>query len=307
VRQSVRLRTLHSYDEALRLYVRPNLGRLRLASVTPIEVRAMLVKLRDRGLSPRTVRKAHEVLRNALEQAVADCLIPENPARSRLVKKALPRTEREERQTVGVEAIGAFLAAAKENRLYAYWCVLLFGGLRPSEALALRWEDIRGDTVHVNRVLVDVERREMYFAPPKSKKSRRAVVLPAVAIEALREHRRRQAEERLAAGPVWEDLGLVFTTEIGGMLRQDNTRWHFRNVLKAAKLPWMRIYDLRHSNASLLLAAGEDLKVVSERLGHSTLALTADVYAHVSRGMQKRAAGRLEELVSRSGAERVGS
>ena len=94
VRPSVRQRTLHGYDETLRLYVRPNLGRLRLTSVTPIEVRAMLVKLRDRGLGPRTVRKAHEVLRNALEQAVADCLIPENPARSRLVKKALPRTER---------------------------------------------------------------------------------------------------------------------------------------------------------------------------------------------------------------------
>ena len=123
-------------------------------------------------------------------------------------------------------------------------------------------------------------------------KSRRAVVLPTVASEALREHRRRQAEERLGAGSAWEDQGLVFTTEIGGLLRQDNTRWHFRNVLKAEKLPRMRIYDLRHSNASLLLAAREDLKVVSERLGHGTLALTADVIPHMSRGMQERAARR---------------
>lgn len=107
------------------------------------------------------------------------------------MKKALPRREHEERQTAGIEAIGALLVAAKKNRLYTYWCALLYGGLRPSEALALRWEDTRGDTVHVNRVLVDVERRKMYFAPLKSKKSRRVVVLPAVAIEALREHWRR--------------------------------------------------------------------------------------------------------------------
>jgi integrase len=94
----------------------------------------------------------------------------------------------------------------------------------------------------------------------------------------------------------------VFTTEVGGLLRQDNTRGHFRNVLKAANLPWMRIYDLRHSNASLLLAAGEDLKVVSQRLGHSTLALTADLYTHVSRWTQERAAGRFDELAVRAGS-----
>lgn len=97
VRPGVRQRKLHSYDEALRLYVRPNLGRLKLASVTPVEVRAILVNLRDRRWSRRVVRKAHEVVRNALEQAVTDCPIPEDPARARLVRKALPRTVRNER------------------------------------------------------------------------------------------------------------------------------------------------------------------------------------------------------------------
>jgi integrase len=296
-RPSVRSRTYQDYTDTLKRYVRPHLGDVQLARVTPVEIRAMLVKLRALGLSGRTVRKAHEVIRNALEQAVSDRLLPENPARGRLVRKALPPKERKERQTVPVEAVSAFLAAAGEDRLFAYWCVLLFGGLRPSEALALRWEDVQVDTVNVQRVLVDRPGLALTFAPPKSQKSRRAVVLPTVTVRALREHRRQQIEERLSAGDVWQDHGLVFCNAIGQPLRQDQTRSSFKRLLKAAQLPPMRIYDLRHSNATLLLAAGEDLKVVSERLGHSTIALTADVYSHVSRGMQERAASKLDALV----------
>jgi integrase len=297
VKPSVRSRTYQDYSDTLKRYVRPHLGDVQLARVTPVEIRAMLVKLRALGLSARTVRKAHEVIRNALEQAVSDRLIPENPARGRLVRKALPQKERKERQTVPVEAVSAFLAAAGEDRLFAYWCVLLFGGLRPSEALALLWEDVQADTVNVQRILVDRPGLALTFAPPKSQKSRRAVVLPTVTVRALREHRRQQIEERLSAGDVWQDHGLVFCNAIGQPLRQDQTRSSFKRLLKAAQLPPMRIYDLRHSNATLLLGAGEDLKVVSERLGHSTIALTADVYSHVSRGMQERAASKLDALV----------
>jgi site-specific recombinase XerD len=136
---SVRARTLEDYTATLKRYVRPYLGSVRYADVTPTDIRAMLVKLTDRGLSPRTVRKALEVLRNALEQAVSDRMIPDNPARARLVKKALPQKEQKEPETIATDRVPAFLAAAEGTRLHALWLLQLFSGLRPSEALALRW------------------------------------------------------------------------------------------------------------------------------------------------------------------------
>lgn len=298
---SVRARTLHDYTSILRRYVRPHLGKLPLEKLTPAHVRAMLVKLREQGLSARTVRMAHEVLRNALEQAVADRLLRDNPARSRLVKKALPAKEKKEPRTITGAEVSRFMEACREDRLGALWCVLLFGGLRPSEALALRWQDLNGDTLTITRVLVDKAGVPLHYAPPKSKQSRRAVVLPAVALDMLKAHRKRQAAERLAAGAAWADNeGLMFTTPKGEPLRQDQVRPALARMLKAAGLPPLSPYALRHSNATLLLEAGTPLKVVSERLGHSTITLTADVYSHVTRGMQEAAAARLDALTNRN-------
>lgn len=295
---SVRPRTLHDYRQTMDRYVLPYLGSHRLSAITPAEVRGWIVKLTDKGLAPRTIRKAREVLRNALEAAVADGLLPTNPARGRLVSKALPKNERKERVTIPPEKVPAFLAAAAEDRLHAYWVVLLFGGLRPSEALALRWTDLHGDSVRVERVLVDVERQPMTFAPTKSAESRRAVVLPKIALDALRDHKKRQAEEQLLAGPAWQGSGLIFTNEVGEPLRQDNTRIPFAALLKRAELPKMRIYDLRHSAATLLLELGEDLTTVKERLGHSSVVLTADTYKHARRGSQERAASKFDQLAA---------
>lgn len=296
---SVRARTLQDYEDTLRRYVRPHLGPLRLSKLSPVEVRGMLVALREKGYSPRTVRKAHECLRNALEQAVSDKLIRDNPARARLVSKALPKKVRNEPATISGERIADFLAVARHDRLYAYWLVLLFGGLRPEEALALRWSDVAGNTARITRVLVDkVRENGPLFEEPKSASSRRAVVMPRIVVVALAERRRRQAEERLAAGPAWQDQGLIFTNEKGGVLWQHQTWWTFRKLREAAEMPKLTPYALRHSCATLLLEKGTPLKIVSERLGHSTIALTADVYSHVTPSMQQAAADTLEGLVS---------
>jgi integrase len=123
-------------------------------------------------------------------------------------------------------------------------------------------------------------------------------------VKALEEHKRKQAEERLKAGSLWQDHGLVFTTTVGGPLNISKlTRNHFKPALKRAGLSQeVRLYDLRHSCATLLLQAGESSKVVSERLGHSTITLTLDVYTHVLPDMQKAAAEKLENLLfSRTG------
>jgi integrase len=295
---SVRARTLADYTRVLTGYVKPHIGELKLAALTPADVRGMLVALRESGLAPRTVRMAHEVLRNALEQAVSDRLISDNPARSRLVRKALPQKERKEPVTVRAEQVEAFLKAAAGTRLHALWLLQLLAGLRPSEALALRWSDLSGNMVRVVRTLVDKAGLDLHFERPKSKSSRRGVVLPDVVVKAFVAHKRAQAEERLRAGAAWNDGDLIFPDEIGRPMRQDHIRHHFGKLAKAAGLPAkITVYGLRHSCATLLLEKGVPLKVVSERLGHSTIALTADVYSHVTPSMQQHAADVLEALV----------
>lgn len=300
---SVAARTLGDYAETLSLYCRPHLGQLLLASVTPVEVRSMLAQLQKADLKPRTVRKAHEVLRNALEQAVADGFLTNNPARSRLVSKALPAKEHVERPTVTRDQLSAFINASADRRLNAYYLAMLFCGLRPEEALALRWSDATEKKVTVRRVLVDGKHGMVpHFTKPKTKKSARSIPLPEIVIAALLRHRRTQIAEQLIAGPAWQGQDLIFCDEVGAPLRQDRTRREFKALLKAAQLPPMRPYDLRHSAATLLLEAGEDLKVVSELLGHSTIVLTADTYAHVTPGMKERAVAKLDRLTAEIGS-----
>jgi integrase len=294
---SVRPRTLAEYTDTLRLYVRPHLGGAKLARLAPADVRGMLQALREQGLAPRTVRKAHEVLRNALEQAVSDRLISDNPARSRLVKKALPQKVKNPPETLPAADVPALLDVAKDERLGALFALLALTGLRPSEALALRWSDLSGSTLSVTRAFVYKAGLDEHFAPPKSDTSRRAVALPSVVVGLLREHRKRQAAERLAAGPAWNDQDLIFANEHGGPVRQDHLRSPWKRIKKAAELPAkLTIYGLRHSAATLMLEQGIALKVVSDVLGHSTIALTADTYSHVNAEMKRHAADALDVL-----------
>jgi integrase len=296
IQASVRPRTHFDYTYTLAKYVRPHIGKLPVRDLTSAKVSALVATLSAGELSPRTIRKPIEILRNAMEHAVMDKLLDVNPVKGRLVQRALPRVQKSERETIGLAELPTFLAAVEHDRMRAYFVVLLFGGFRPEEALALRWQDINGDTVSVHRVLVDRPGVIHQFGPPKSTSSRRAVVLPDIALKALQAHRKLQAADRLRAGADWQDLDLIFTTATGGPLRQHVLRKRLGRLLKAAGLPPMRVYDLRHSMASLLLELGEDIKVVQERMGHSSITLTADTYAHVSRGMQQRAADKLNSL-----------
>lgn len=293
---SCRWRTHEDYAYTLGKYVRPTLGSLPVQGVTSKVIAAMLRDLHASGLSARSVRKVREVLRNALEYAVAERILLGNPARGQLVGKSLPKIVKAERQTVSLANLNQFLNTAREDRDAACWILLLLGGFRPEEVLALRWSDIQGDTATVRRVLVDKTGKPLRYEEPKTNLSGRAVMLPSMAVAALKDHRKRQAAERLKAGGAWNDEDLVFPNEIGEPIRQARLRRRFKTLLKHAALPPMRVYDLRHSMATLMLESGVDLKTVSERLGHSTITLTADTYAHVTRGMQEQAVAKLEKL-----------
>jgi integrase len=181
----------------------------------------------------------------------------------------------------------------------------LISGMRPEEYLALQWADIdfeRG-TAQVRRALV-WHKKSWDFEEPKTARSRRTVFLPAPLLQRLTAHKRKQGEERLKLGAAWQALDLIFCSELGTPLQIPNLTYrYFRPILTKAKLPRIRLYDLRHSCATLLLIAEENPKVVSERLGHSTIVLTLDTYSHVLPTMQQNATAKLEMMLYKDGDE----
>lgn len=204
-------------------------------------------------------------------------------------------------RTLTPEQATRFLSSLSGDRYYALFLLALIGGFRPEEYLGLRWRDcdFESGVVTIRSVLI---RREdgkgWYFGEPKTKRSRRNVPLPASVIEALKEHKKGQDAWKEKAGSSYTDHNLVFSTKSGLPIDRRNLRESFQLRLKAAGLPSnIRLYDLRHSCASLLLMANEHPKVVSERLGHNSVAITLDVYSHVLPTMQQSASDKLEQML----------
>jgi integrase len=290
----VRARTLADYRSLADRYLVPALGHLKLAQITPSHIQRAYAVMQHRGLSPRTIRYAHSVLHGALEQAVRWRQLARNPAK--LVD--LPRHERREMRALAPGEASRFLDAARGTRFEALWMLLLTTGLRPGEALGLKWPDIDGDRLRIQRALVRQRDGTWDLCEPKTARARRVVTLPVSTQRSLQAHRARQLQERMRAGAAWSGQDLVFCTSEGQPLEwRVVVRRYFRPILRKAGLGALRPYDLRHSCASLLLAAGENVKVVSERLGHASVALTLDVYSHVLPDMQQRAAERMEQLL----------
>ena len=185
------------------------------------------------------------------------------------------------------------------NRWHALWHLLVNGGLRPSEALALRWGDIAEDRISIRHSLVRGIKGESWrLEEPKTMGSRRTVTLPPETIAALPSHRLRQEIEKLAAGTQYLDQDFIFATRNGAPADLHNmTKRHFLPLLEAAELPRIRIYDLRHTHATLMLSAGVPVKVVSDRLGHASAVMTLNTYAHVLPGQQEDAVVRYLEYV----------
>lgn len=296
VRHRVRPRTLGSYQQLLDAYVRPTLGNRYLAQVTAVQVQRLYSVLLTRGLSSRTVRYTHAVLRNALKQAVTWRLMAQNPCDS----VELPRQVRSEMQALSPEQARGFLEAAASTPWRALFEVLVVTGMRPGEALGLQWRDIDWDAgrLSVRRALVK-QGKEWRLEEPKTAKSRRAIPLPPDTVRTLVTHRKQQAVERLAAGPAYVNHDLVFAGQHGQPLDAHNVvRRGFKPLLREAGLPnRVRLYDLRHTCATLLLGQGVHPKVVSERLGHASVALTLDTYSHTVPTLQEEATTGLGNLL----------
>jgi integrase len=300
-------RTREDYENLCRRYLRPLLGARRLDQLHPDAIREVLATLTrpkaegGHGLAPRTVGYTHAVLRVALNQAVADKMIPLNPA---LGSRMAPRQTRREMAVLSSAQVMQVLDQTRDDPHGALWAVLLLTGLRPSEALALRWNDVNLDRAEL-RVLRKLRRPAngtgWVVEECKTERSRRVVPLVPLAVEALTQHRDRQAVERVIAGDAYAAHDLVFVDARGEPWRADGvTKYAWTPMLRRLKLPTVRLYDARHSCATMLLEAGVPMKVVQEMLGHASMTLTADTYSHVTPAFKRQAADALADYLGRS-------
>jgi integrase len=283
----------------VRLYIDPAIGRVPLAKLQSEDIDRMLGRLRARGdLSDTTVRYAYVVLRIALGEALRSRRVPYNVA---LAVRA-PRASTRERTPLTLEQVAIFLDSVAADRLCTLYMTAIGLGLRQGELLALRWSDVN---LEAGTLMVRHTRnaRTGELASPKTERSRRTLRLGNHLVSALRDHRRQQLEERLAAGDQWHDSDYVFTTPTGKSVDAANLSHRFHAAVKRAGLPHQRFHDLRHACATLRLEQGEELAVVSRILGHASITTTANVYGHLTDAMLGRAAQRTDVIL---GARRTG-
>lgn len=287
----VRPSTARRYEQIVRVHLIPHLGRIRVASLTPQDVEAMLRAVQQ-GRSARTAAHVRAVLRTALTVAVRDGLALRNAAS----QAKAPRIEYRQVESMSPEQVATFLRTIEGDRLEALYVLALATGMRRGELLGLRWSDLdwTEGVIRVTAALQKVD-GEYQRVEPKTARSRRTVTLPAVAVDALRRHRVR--EEERTVQPI---DGYVFTTRSGIPFDGTNvTRW-FQGHLVAAGLPRVPFHALRHTAASLLLARGVHPRVVMEILGHSQISLTLNTYSHVIPALQREAADQLNEALTAS-------
>ena len=302
----VRPATLHNYRLVAEQHIIPVLGKKKLSALSPTDVQALIrmkqesrlprrVRTRNGtvarrvagGYSPRTIKLIRGVLGQALRQAERWGMVGRNV----VALTDGPRVVQAEGRTLTPEQARSLLRAASGERLEAAFVLMLSLGLRKGEVFGLRWADVDLDNevITVAQGLSRVDSR-LVLGPVKTERSRRKINLPREVVSALRAHRTRQATERLALGESWRDTSLVFTNEIGAPIDPTNFRHTFDRVTAKAGLIGWHPHELRHSCASLLLAQGVPLEVVSRVLGHSSIRITADVYGHILEPQRQQAA-----------------
>ena len=290
--------TADNYRTIANRHLRPMLGKRPVAKLTTTEIDRLLAAKRAAGLSVSTVRRIRSVLAQALTQAQRWEMVGRNVA----TLSTAPKARRTEGRSLTVADANRLFAVLKGHRLEALYVTMLGTGLRRGEALGLRWEDVDlSGAVVVVRHQLKREAGRLVLGDVKTTSSRRAVNLPGFVVASLRAHKKRQTTERLAAGPVWRDSGHVFTTTIGTPIDPRNIGRDFASMTEAAGLGHWHPHELRHSAASIMLAQGVPIEVVSNVLGHTSIRMTADVYGHIQAPQRQAAADAMTEALSTSG------
>ncbi|WP_018653808.1 tyrosine-type recombinase/integrase [Actinomadura flavalba] len=348
VRVERRPKTVQGYESVVRLHLVPGLGKKRIGALTARDVRTFITRVRDtcqccrhgwdasrekpqccarKGgeccasrLSARMVQLVLAVLRNALQSAVREEILPRNVARLVAVTSPKYRVNR----GLSVDQAREILKAARDERLYALYVLALCLGLRRGELLGLRWDDItltpcracggeggkpNGDDCQtcaatgIENAKLEVVQTlqrvggELRFVPPKTDDSTRTIPLPDLCVSALCEHRVKQDAESADAWPHWQENGLVFPSRLGTPMEPDNLRRSWSRIRQAAGLGSLRLHDMRHTCVSLLLDLGVPPHVVREIVGHSDIEVTMTIYAHAALDERRAALRKLGDAL----------
>lgn len=297
--------TYRGYVVAVEQHVVPALGASLLRKLTPMMIQEFYTKDLEsgrkdnkkstgRGLSSTTVAMHHRILRKALADAVKWQMIPRNPADA----VTAPRKAKKEIKIPIEEQVKRLLEALEGHYLYMATYLAVYTGMRQGEILGLKWVDVdlENRVIHVRQKLYQRKKGEALYNEPKAK-SRRSIDIGAKVVSALKKHQTEQKKQRLAAGEMWQDTGLVCTLQDGTQIHPPTAGSRIRDITEKLKID-ASFHDLRHFHASLLLKQGVHPKVVSERLGHSQISLTMDTYSHLLPGVQRAAADLLDEAMT---------
>jgi integrase len=290
--------THEDYAFTVRKHLKPALGHIPVQLLTPATVQSFYSNRLDAGIGPRTVELCHGRLSQALALALREGVVTRNVCAATEPPATKPRpadvwTAEESRQVI----------AASEEDLYApLWLLALGTGLRRGELLGLRWQDLdlTRPSLSVRQTVVLLNNAPA-IQTPKTSAAQRTIKLSAEIVDALGKHRLRQIERRLAA-PSWNDPDLVFCTAGGKPINPNSLYDRFDAIVIRAGVKRIPLHGMRHTHATLLLAAGTPIKAVSERLGHSKTSITLDTYAHVLPDMQDRAVDAIDAALFRDEA-----
>ena len=294
LRHQVSITASDNYRSVAKNHIVPTLGRRKLAELTPAEVDRLLSKKLDSGLSTSSVRRIRSVLAQAIDQGVRWGMVNRNVA----TLARAPRMVRQEGRTLTPEQARSFLAVLDGHRHQALYALMLSTGLRRGEVLGLMWKDFdpKSGVMKVRRQLKR-EGGALIAADTKTKSSRRSVNIPEQMTPLIMEQKKFQEADRRYLGAAWVNSGFIFTTKLGTPIEPRNLLREFKGLCHEAGLGDWHLHELRHSAASLMLANGVKLQVVSEVLGHSSIRMTADVYGHIMDPDREAAAAVMDSVL----------
>lgn len=293
-------RTVEGYSYIINQHVKPALGSIKISDLQPLHLQEYYSmklktgKIDGSGLSAQSVKHQHRLISKALKEGVKWQFLARNVAEA----VTPPKTKRAEMMTWNSDQVKAFLVAAKLSVYYPVYLTTIYTGMRKGEVLGLRWQDLdsENNVLYVRQTLQPIKGQGLTFKEPKTGKGR-SVTVSSSLVKELKKIYKKQLEYKLLLGEDYNELDLIFSQKNGNPIQPAELSRNFHKIIQKVNIPDIRFHDLRHTHATLMLQQGIHPKVVSERLGHSTIGITMDTYTHVLPTLQKEAAQQFEQLI----------
>ncbi|MBN1189572.1 MAG: site-specific integrase [Dehalococcoidales bacterium] len=288
-------RTFERYQGIIMKHVIPTLGRLTVTRLRPEHIQNLYAVKSREGLAPRSINQMHSVIHKAMETAIKRGLLYRNPADG----VDPPRIPRLDMQVWDEDDINRFLEVAQDSPYYEFYFLAIYTGMRRSELLALRWSDIDFlyCQLYVSRGMHRLKNGRYIFTEPKTERSRRTIALSPSVILVLKDYREKRERKYRELDLSFDDSELIFQRSDGSPIRPNTVTRAWNDVIKKAGVKPVRLHDARHSHATIMLKAGVHPKIVQERLGHSSISMTLDIYSTVLPGLQEAAAEKFDNII----------